>query len=150
HDRVRRRGPGEERMNTLLTALVAGLGDGAVYAPIAVRFVVIFPATGVLNFAPPGLPIPGPWATSVPAVDRGMPFWLAVALAVLAVALLSMGVERVAIRPMIGRPVFSTALVTVGLFTILLVLAFRLFAARARTINDPWQLDQWCLLNGEV
>jgi branched-chain amino acid transport system permease protein len=137
-------------MNTLLTALLAGAGDGAVYALIAVSFVIIFRATAVLNFAQPGLLILGTWVTSVLAVDRGLPFWVAVGLAVLAVAVLSMGVERVAIRPMIGRPVFSTALVTVGLFTILLVLAFRLFAARARTINDPWQLDQWCLVQGEV
>lgn len=136
-------------MGTLLTALISGLGDGAVYALIAVSFVVIFRATGVLNFAQPGLLILGTYFTSVLAVDRGLPFWVAVVLAVLVVAVISVGIERVAIRPMIGRPVFATALVTVGLFTILLVLAFRLFAARARTINDPWQLDQTCLVQGD-
>lgn len=136
-------------MGTLVTAVLAGLGDGAVYALIAVSFVIIFRATGVLNFAQPGLLILGTFFTSVLAVDRGLPFWVAVALAMLMVAALSMAIERVAIRPMIGRPVFATALVTVGLFTVLLILAFRLFAARARTIGDPWQLDQWCLVRGE-
>lgn len=137
-------------MATFVTAVLAGIGDGAVYALIAVSFVLIFRATGVLNFAQPGLLILGTWFTSVLAVDRGMPFWVAVALAVLIVAVVSMGVERVAIRPMVGRPVFATALVTVGLFIILLLVAFRLFAARARTINDPWQLERWCLVQGEV
>ncbi|MCK0111172.1 branched-chain amino acid ABC transporter permease [Ornithinimicrobium sp. F0845] len=136
-------------MGNLVTAVLAGLGDGAVYALIAVSFVIIFRATGVLNFAQPGLLILGTFFTSVLAVDQGLPFWVAVALAMLIVAVISMGIERVAIRPMIGRPVFSTALVTVGLFIMLLILAFRLFAARARTINDPWQLDQWCLVQGE-
>jgi branched-chain amino acid transport system permease protein len=137
-------------MAAFLTAVLAGIGDGAVYALIAVSFVLIFRATGVLNFAQPGLLILGTWVTSVLAVDRGLPFWVAVVLAVVVVAVVSMGVERVAIRPMIGRPVFSTALVTVGIFIVLLVLAFRLFAARARTIGDPWQLERWCLVQGEV
>lgn len=137
-------------MSTVVNALLAGLGDGAVYALIAVSFVIIFRATGVLNFAQPGLLILGTYATSVLAVDRGVPFWLAVALAMLVVAVVSMGIERIAIRPMIGRPVFATSLVTVGLFIMLLIVAFRLFAARARTIGDPWQLEQWCLVKGET
>lgn len=137
-------------MGTVVNALLAGLGDGAVYALIAVSFVIIFRATGVLNFAQPGLLILGTYATSVLAVDQGVPFWAAAALAMLAVAVISMGIERVAIRPMIGRPVFATSLVTVGIFIVLLILAFRLFAARARTISDPWQLEQWCLVKGDA
>lgn len=136
-------------MDTVIRAVIAGLGSGAVYALIAVSFVIIYRATGVLNFAQPGLLILGTFATSVLAVDAGLPFWVAVVLAMVLVALLAAGVERVAIRPMIGRGMFPTALVTVGIFIVLLILAFRLFAARARTVNDPWQLDQICLRQGE-
>ncbi|MGD8202330.1 branched-chain amino acid ABC transporter permease [Ornithinimicrobium sp. W1679] len=136
-------------MNTVITAVISGLGSGAVYAIIAVSFVIIYRATGVLNFAQPGLLILGTFATSVLAVDAGLPFWVAVVLAMSLVALLAMAVERVAIRPMIGRGMFPTALVTVGIFIVLLILAFRLFAARARTVNDPWQLSQICLRQGE-
>lgn len=136
-------------MLTLTQAILNGLGTGAVYALIAVSFVIIFRATGVLNFAQPGLLILGTFFTSVLAVDRGLPFPIAVLLAMLVVAVISAGIERVAIRPMVGRPAFSTALVTVGIFFILLVVATRLFAARARTINDPWQLDRVCLVRGE-
>lgn len=138
-----------DSVNILPTAIISGLGTGAVYALIAVSFVVIFRATGVLNFAQPGLLILGTFATSVLAVDVGLPFAVAVALAVLVIALLSAGVERVAIRPMVGRGMFPTALVTVGLFIVLLILAFRLFAARARTVADPWQLNQFCLVQGD-
>ncbi|MGC5584887.1 branched-chain amino acid ABC transporter permease [Ornithinimicrobium sp. W1665] len=136
-------------MDTVITAVISGLGSGAVYAIIAVSFVIIYRATGVLNFAQPGLLILGTFATSVLAVDAGLPFWVAVVLAMALVALLAMAVERVAIRPMIGRGMFPTALVTVGIFIVLLILAFRLFAARARTVNDPWQLSQICLRQGE-
>ena len=142
-------GRGEPPMTTVVTAVLSGLGTGAVYALIAVSFVIIFRATGVLNFAQPGLLILGTFFTAVFAVDLSLPFALAVVLAVLVVALVGAGVERVAIRPMVGRGPFPTALVTVGLFIILLIVAFRLFAARARTINDPWQLNQVCLLQGD-
>lgn len=137
-------------MSAFITSVISGLGTGAVYALLAVSFVIIFRATGVLNFAQPGLLILGSFFCSVFAVSMGLPFWLAVTLAILVVAVFSAGVERVAIRPMVGRPVFAAALVTVGLFTILLILAFRLFDSRARTINDPWQLNRICLVAGDA
>ena len=132
-------------MSTLLSSLATGLGQGAVYALIAVSFVIIYRATGVLNFAQPALLILGTFATSVFATQIGLPFWLAVVLAVLIIALLSVGIERVAIRPMVGRPAFSAAIVTVGLFIVLLVIAFRLFDSQPRTVGDPWQLQVFCL-----
>lgn len=136
-------------MTTLLSSLANGLGQGAVYALIAVGFVIIYRATGVLNFAQPALLILGTFATSVFATQLGMPFAAAVALAMLVIAALSIGVERVAIRPMVGRPAFSAAIVTVGLFIILLVVAFRLFDSKPRTVGDPWQLQSLCL-GGEI
>lgn len=135
-------------MSQLVTAVLTGLGAGGVYALIAVSFVVIYRATGVLNFAQPGLLILGAYFTSVFAVDVGMPFALAVAVAMAVVAVVAMACERSAVRPMVGRPVFSTALVTVGLFTVLLIVAFRLFDSASRTIGDPWRLDSTCLLGG--
>lgn len=132
-------------MTTFLQALISGLGIGSVYAIIAVSFVVIFRATGVLNFAQPALFILGSFTTSALAVDAGVPFFVAVPLAMVIIGLVAAGVERVAIRPMIGRPVFSTAIVTIGIFIALLIVAFRLFDSRPRTVGDPWQLNSICL-----
>lgn len=132
-------------MNTLLSALSTGLGQGAVYALIAVGFVIIYRATGVLNFAQPALLILGAFATSVFATDIGLPFFAAVLLGMAVIALLAAAIERVAIRPMVGRSSFSAALVTVGLFIALLVTAFRLFDSSPRTVGDPWQLQTLCV-----
>ena len=132
-------------MNALLSSLATGLGQGAVYALIAVSFVIIYRATGVLNFAQPALLILGSFATSTLATDAGLPFWAAVPLAMLTIAALAVGIERAAIRPMVGRPPFSAAIVTVGLFIALLVIAFRLFDSKPRTVGDPWQLRAICV-----
>ena len=137
-------------MSEFISSLVTGLGQGAVYALIAVSFVIIYRATGVLNFAQPALMILGAFATSVFAVDMGLPFALAVLLAMIVIAAFAVGVERLAIRPMVGRPPFSAAVVTVGLFIVLLILAFRLFDSHPRTVNDPWQLNSWCLGGEQV
>ncbi len=136
-------------MSETVSAVLTGLGLGAVYALIAVSFVVIYRATGVLNFAQPGLLILGAFFASWFAVDAGLPFVVSVPLAMALVALLAAAAERVAIRPMVGRPVFSTALVTVGLFTVLLIVAFRLFDGKPRTVEDPWQLNAFCLAGGD-
>jgi len=136
-------------MSQLLSAVLTGLGLGAVYALIAVSFVVIYRATGVLNFAQPGLLILGTYFASWFAVDAGLPFLVSVPLAMAVAALIAVVAERIAIRPMVGRPVFSTALVTVGLFTVLLIVAFRLFDSKPRTVEDPWQLNTFCLVQGD-
>lgn len=132
-------------MNTLITALVTGLGQGTVYALIAVSFVIIYRATGVLNFAQPALMILGTFVTSVFTSSAGLPFWVAVPLSMVTIAVLSMFIERVALRPMVGRDVYSAAIVTVGLFIILLVLAYRLYAANPRIVGDPWGLNTICI-----
>lgn len=132
-------------MSIFLQALITGLGIGSVYAIIAVSFVVIFRATGVVNFAQPALLILGSFTASVLAVDAGVPFFVAVPAAMVVIGLLSAGIERVAIRPMVGRPVFSTAIMTIGIFIALLIVAFRLFDSRPRTVGDPWQLLSFCL-----
>lgn len=136
-------------MDRFLGALITGLGEGSVYALIAVGFVMIFRATGVLNFAQPSLLILGTFFTSYFAVDIGLPFWLAVVLGVAVVVLISIASERVALRKMVGKSSFSAAVVTVGLFFVLLIIAYRLFDGNPRTVNDPWGLEMICLGEGD-
>lgn len=132
-------------MTNFIEAFINGLGQGAVYALIAVSFVIIYRATSVLNFAQPALMIIGTFFASIFTVDRGFPFWLSVILAMALVSAMSMGIERIALRPMVGRDTYSAAIVTVGIFIALLVLAFRLYAANPRSVGDPWGLDVLCL-----
>lgn len=127
-------------METFLAAVIQGLGVGSVYALLAVGFVIIYRATEVINFAQPALMILGAYTASALATRAGLPFWLAVALAVLVLAAIGMLTERLALRPMVGRPSFSAATVTVGVFIVLLTVAFRLIGTDILTVGDPWGL----------
>ena len=128
-------------MEELLGSLVRGLGLGGLYALLGVSFVIIYRATGVINFATPALMILGAYFTGVFGTAMGLPFYIAVILAMIVMGIIGLFVERVALRPMVGRPAFSAATVTVGLFIVLLIIAGRLLGSELLTVNDPWGLN---------
>jgi branched-chain amino acid transport system permease protein len=128
-------------METFFAAVVQGLGTGGVYALLGVGFVIIYRATEVVNFAQPALMILGAYTASVLVAQAGLPFWVSVVLAMLVLAGVGMLTERIALRPMVGRPSFSAATLTVGVFIVLLVLAFRLVGTDILTVGDPWGLS---------
>ncbi|MGA7687800.1 MAG: branched-chain amino acid ABC transporter permease [Jiangellales bacterium] len=128
-------------MDTFISAVFQGLGVGGVYALLGVGFVIIYRATEVVNFAQPALMILGAYVASALGAQAGLPFWLSVVLSVLVLAAIGMLTERIALRPMVGRPSFSAATVTVGVFIVLLVVAFRLVGTDILTVGDPWGLS---------
>jgi branched-chain amino acid transport system permease protein len=129
-------------MEEFLTATVRGTGQGSLYALLGLGFVIVYKGTRVVNFAQPVLMILGAYFTSAFAVDRGVPFALAVLLAIAATALVGMAVERIAMRPMVGEPPFAAAMVTVGVFLALQVVAGDLIGLEQRQVGDPWGLEQ--------
>ena len=130
-------------MEELFAAAARGLGQGSLYALLGVSFAIVFKATGVVNFAQPALMILGAYFTSSFAVDKGFPFALAILAAVVGTVLVAAAIERIAMRPMVGEPVFSAAMVTVGVFFVLQVIAGDLIGAQQRQIGDPWGLDRF-------
>lgn len=128
-------------MEDLISSLVRGLGLGGLYALLGVSFVIVYRATGVINFATPALMILGAFFTGSFGNAMGLPFWLSVLLGMAVMAVIGMIIERVALRPMVGRPAFSAATVTVGIFIILLIVAGRLIGSELLTVNDPFGLN---------
>ena len=129
-------------MEELLVSVLRGLGIGSTYALLAVGFVIIYRATDVVNFAQPALMILGAYYVSLYVHNIGMPFVLAVPAAMLTLALIGAITERIALRPMVGEPAFSAAMVTVGVFIVLFIVAFRLIGPNVITVGDPWGLER--------
>lgn len=128
-------------MDRFLQTLVVGLGNGSIYALLAVGFVVIYKSTLVINFAQPALMIAGALATSILAVSLGWPFWLAVVVAVVLTAGVGMLSERLALRPMVGKPAFVAAIVTLGVDIILRNIENRIIGSNIRAMGDPFALN---------
>jgi branched-chain amino acid transport system permease protein len=130
-------------MEILLPSLVRGLGIGSTYALLAVGFVVIYRATEVVNFAQPALMILGAYFTSWFVIGVGLPFPVGVIAAMIVMAGIGALTERIAMRPLVGQPVFSAAMVTVGVFIVLTMVANRLIGPDILTVGDPWGLERF-------
>jgi branched-chain amino acid transport system permease protein len=123
----------------LLQSILRGLGSGSVYALLAVGFVIIYKSTRVISFAQPALMLTGAVLVSYLAVEVN--FYLAVVLGAALVALLALGIERVALRPMVGKPVFVVAIITLGVDIVVRVVVNSFIGREVRQVGDPWGLD---------
>jgi branched-chain amino acid transport system permease protein len=123
-----------------LQSVVIGLGWGSIYALLAVGFVVIYKSTLVISFAQPALMVSGGVMVSYLVLGYGLPFWLAVIVAVALTALLALAIERSALRPMVGKPVFVVAIITLGIDIVVRVVANRFIGVDVRQVGDPWGL----------
>ena len=99
-------------MSNLIQLVVSGLALGAVYALIALGFVVIYRASQVFNFAQGELLSMGAFLM-VGFCAAGIPWGFSVALSMIATGCIAAGIERGIMRPLIGRPVFVSAILTI-------------------------------------
>lgn len=132
-------------MTRFLQSVIAGLSQGSIYALLALGFVIIYKATRAVNFALPGLMILGAYLVIYFGNVVGLNFWLALALAMLLTALCALVIERLAIRPMIGKPVFAIAIITIGVDIMLRISVNDLLGSNVRNVRDPWGLKTFDL-----
>jgi branched-chain amino acid transport system permease protein len=126
-------------MRAAVESVVRGLGSGSVYALLALGFVIIYKATRVISFAQPAFMLAG--TVLVTYLVGPLGFWLALPLAAAATGLFALGVERVAVRPMIGRPAFAVAIITLGLDVAIRVVVNAFIGPDVRHVGDPWGLS---------
>ena len=81
-------------MNDFLQVSLQGIAAGSKYALVALAFVVIFKATGVINFAQGGFVLLGAYIAYNVGGTWGLPFVLAAILAMVGTALIGAAVVR--------------------------------------------------------
>lgn len=106
-------------MDIFLQVIVTGIATGGVYGLIALGFVLIFKATGILNLATGAIMTLGAYICLTVLEQLGAPFWLAFLGTLGFAVLLGFVLERIVLRPLIGEPVISVVMVTIGLSSIL-------------------------------
>lgn len=92
----------------------AGVTQGAVVALAAVGFLIIFKATGVVNFAQGDLITLGAYLALWLSKDHGWPILAAYAGAVVLMFVIGVVLERVAYAPLRGRSVHVVVIATLG------------------------------------
>ena len=124
-------------MTIFLQASFEGLALGAVYSLVAIGLVLIYKAMDVLSFAQPALAVVGAGIISALAVDRGINFWVAFIVALIATGIIGTLSERIFLRPMVGEPVFSVAILTLGLDVLYRTVLDNWIGVNPRYMGDP-------------
>lgn len=125
-------------MSSFLQICSGGLALGAVYALVAVGFVVIYRSSQIFNFAHGELVAIGAFSMTS-FVALGLPWVLAFLLAMIATGILAAAIERAVIRPMIGRPLFSTIILTLFVGFLLRAAILIVWGAELRGMPTPWE-----------
>jgi branched-chain amino acid transport system permease protein len=94
--------------------LIGGLLAGVMYSLVAIGFVLIYKASGVFNFAQ-GAMVFFAALTFVSLLERGVNFWLALAIALAVMVVLGTAIEKVVLRPLVNQPPITLFMATIGL-----------------------------------
>lgn len=125
-------------MTTFIQLTVSGLALGAVYALIALGFVAIYKASKVFNFAHGDLLTLGVFLM-VSLCQAGLPWLIALPCAMLATGLVGMSVERIVLRPLLGRPVFVTIILTIFIGYLLRIAIELIWGTHPYGMPTPWE-----------
>ncbi len=97
----------------VLETVIAGLGNGFLYALVAIGFVIIFKSSSVFNYAQ-GAMVFFAALNFAGMLKLGVPWYLAGLFSLLMMIAFSFAVERVVLRPLVGQDGLSLFMATIG------------------------------------
>jgi len=106
-------------MSYFFQLVVSGVVVGSIYALSALGFVLIYKSSRVLNIAHGQIIAAGAFITYALTVMAGLPIYVAFPISMVITFFLSMSVERIFLRRLIGEPIISVIMVTIGLMSII-------------------------------
>ena len=123
-------------MTQFLSLLLNGLSLGAVYALIALGFVIIFKASEVTSFMQGSLVLLGAYLMA--RFHDTLGFWGALVVGVGGAAIAALVVERALINRLRGAPVISLAILTIGVDLIIVTELTRRIGSDILNLGHPW------------
>src|SRR6184192_2065308 len=114
-----------------------GVLIGLMYSLIALGFVLVYKATDAVNFAQGEFVMIAGLAVALAMSAAGAPLWVAITVGLAGMIAFGFGLERVVLRPLIGRPVIAVVMATIGLASILRGVGPTFFGAGTKTLPLP-------------
>ena len=121
----------------LTSAIVSGLGLGAMYGLIALGFHITYTVSNTVNFAQGSAMMVGAVLGFTLMVTYGLPFWIAAPIALAGCAAFGLVVERVLVRPFVNRGSDSWLMATVAGGIIVDNTVMFLFGKEPRSLPSP-------------
>jgi len=114
-----------------------GVMIGLMYSLIALGFVLVYKATDAINFAQGEFVMIAGFVVAAAMELYGAPLWLAVMAGLGGMIAFGFGLERVVLRPLIGRPIVAVIMATIGLAAVLRGIGPLLWGAETHSLPLP-------------
>jgi branched-chain amino acid transport system permease protein len=125
-------------MDVFINQLVSGLVNGGIYASLALALVMIYQATGLVNFAQGDMAMFSTFIAWSMITSLGVPYWPAFVLTLIASFAIGFAVQRIVVRPFEGRSVLAAVIVFIGLQVIFNSVAGGLFDYTTKSFPSPF------------
>jgi branched-chain amino acid transport system permease protein len=125
-------------LGLLIQILVWGLYAGCIYILLAIGLNLIFGVMKVVNFAHGELLMLGAYATFWIYTYSRIDPYLVIPLAMLLIAVLGLGIERLGFRPIMGTGKLNEIFLSLGLIYLLQNLVALLWSTDTRSIHSPY------------
>lgn len=128
-------------LKLFLQRLFDSLNNGAVYAVTAIGLVLIFKATTLINFAQGNIAMFGAYVCWAFAHGWGWPVWVSIIAAMILMAGMGAGIERVLIRPFDPTDHLPVVLITFGISAILEAFAGGIWGLEFHKFPSPFPAE---------
>jgi len=126
-----------EDLEFLLALVLNGASIGLMYSLIALGFVLVYKATDAINFAQGEFVMLAGLIVAVTLGFEGMPLVAAVVFVLAVMIAFGFGLERIVLRPLLGRPVVAVIMATIGLAAVLRGLGPVILGSETRALSLP-------------
>ncbi len=120
-----------------LLLLSNGVLIGLMYSLVALGFVLVYKATDAINFAQGEFVMIAAFIVAGSLAVWGVPVWAGIVIAIVAMIAFGFGLERVMLRPLIGRPIVAVIMATIGLASILRGFGPMVWGAESKALPLP-------------
>ena len=126
-----------EDLQFLLALVLNGASIGLMYSLIALGFVLVYKATDAINFAQGEFVMLAGLIVAVTLGFEGMPLVAAVVIVLAVMIAFGFGLEKIVLRPLLGRPVVAVIMATIGLAAVLRGLGPVILGSETRALSLP-------------
>jgi branched-chain amino acid transport system permease protein len=125
-------------MADFLQQVVSGLASGGIYASLALALVLIYRATGIINFAQGEMAMFTTYILWSLTTNHGWSYWPAFAVTLVFAFVFGLGIHGLLIRPVERGSVLTIVIVTIGLLLILNGAATWIWTGEVRVVDSPF------------
>lgn len=129
-------------MELFFSQLMNGIGDGVIYASVALALVLIFRTTGILNFAQGEMALFATYVTwELTSAD--LPVVVAIALSMAIAFVTGALLERIVVRPVEQASPLAIVIVTLGLFLAINSITQLVFGTDPHQLPSAFPAHTW-------